>query len=149
MRAAETFRLAVVQVFGCLFSFYCDEIGCVIIPSSSSTALMGPRLSSHSSLVRRRDICSALTSAQGGARKCFLFAPFFRYVSQLASGGEEDLRDFTKTPIYSLKPQKRQLAHPPPWKKQRLGPNGGCGALNLNLMIYGMKLNLLMERETA
>lgn len=38
--SGETFHLAVVQVFSRLFSFYCDEIGCVITPTPSPTTLM-------------------------------------------------------------------------------------------------------------
>ncbi len=36
----ETFHLAVVQVFSSLFSFYCDEISCVIASTPSPTTLM-------------------------------------------------------------------------------------------------------------
>lgn len=35
-----TFHLAVAQVFSRLFSFYCDEIGCVIIPTPFTATLM-------------------------------------------------------------------------------------------------------------
>ncbi len=38
--SGETFHLAVVQVFSSLFSFYCDEIGCVITPTPSPATLM-------------------------------------------------------------------------------------------------------------
>lgn len=41
----------------------------------------------------------------------------------------------------------RQPTHPPPMEKHGIDPNVGCGTLTP--LIYSMKLNLLMERETA